>query len=655
MIDRNYILDIVRSKDVTIDEFNYDKLTCPPIRAYFSDYDLQRLYEIATSLRYSAKPQVKYQEIDIIMKSRGFTKLSAGTNRVVYKCIENDTFVAKVAADDVGITDNPREFMSQQYLKPFCAKMFEVSANGVLAFSERVNPITNREQFLSIAEDVFTLISDYILDGTVIMADIGTNYFMNYGLRVGWGPVIIDAPYYYKLDGNKLFCNRPDPTCESGFCGGAIDYDDGFNKLVCTKCGAIYRAKELELKIKDNTIISKSYKGEYNKMKVSIKGGSKNYDVTTTVKSIEVQEPVVEEKDPITYSTDDKKRSIHVSLGHKEDREITTVNNKEIDKEKLKEVKEKVLEDTKQIIEEVNKKYEDEENTYVEETITSISEEPKLVSPVKVGNDQKSDEDNIRDILYTAAKTISAVQLQGFATSDYLMSVLKDIKFVVDTLRSTDGWIGNHEKELLDIFLSSDNIEVKSSESYNNENKLVITTDILYNTEESVRELLTTEYIVDSNIVPDEDDNDEPAAKEIEAEDSAAEFDEYVVEDDGSNSEEYYDYDDTSEIQLTGYVGFSAKTIDITTKLPNLESKSVIVIDDGSGEYLTVGSGDKLLVIDQINGLDTDEADVVSKSFVANVLKEVEEKSTELTEDTYKQSTSTNPTVNGVTTGENNG
>ena len=96
MIDRNYILNLIKSKDVSIDAFNYDKLMAPPISYYFNDFDLNRLYQIATSLRYSAKPQVKYQEIDKIMNSRGFRKLGAGTNRVVYSCIENDLFAAKI-------------------------------------------------------------------------------------------------------------------------------------------------------------------------------------------------------------------------------------------------------------------------------------------------------------------------------------------------------------------------------------------------------------------------------------------------------------------------------------------------------------------------------------------------------------------------------
>ena len=189
MIDRNYILNLIKSKDVTISEFNYDKLMAPPISYYFNDFDLNRLYQIATSLRYSAKPQVKYQEIDKIMNSRGFRKLGAGTNRVVYSCIENDLFVCKVSYDDIGLGDNPKEFINQQYLKPFCAKTFEVSRNGVLAFSERLNPITNREEFLSIAEDVFELLTEFIV-GEYVIDDMGSKYFMNYGIRKGWGPAL---------------------------------------------------------------------------------------------------------------------------------------------------------------------------------------------------------------------------------------------------------------------------------------------------------------------------------------------------------------------------------------------------------------------------------------------------------------------------------
>ena len=75
---------------------------------------------------------------------------------------------------------------------------------------------------------------------------------MNFGIREGFGPVLLDFPYVYKLDGEKLFCNRPTPDGE--FCGGVIDYDAGFNGLYCTKCGAMYKAKELEEAIKDQSV-----------------------------------------------------------------------------------------------------------------------------------------------------------------------------------------------------------------------------------------------------------------------------------------------------------------------------------------------------------------------------------------------------------------
>lgn len=92
---------------------------------------------------------------------------------------------------------------------------------------------------------------------------------------------MLDFPYVYKLDGNKLYCNAPSSNNPSGCCEGVIDYDPGFNHLFCTKCGVRYKAKELEKAIKDDKVIVKS-EGEH-RMKVTVKGGSKNVakEVTT--------------------------------------------------------------------------------------------------------------------------------------------------------------------------------------------------------------------------------------------------------------------------------------------------------------------------------------------------------------------------------------
>ena len=280
MIDsRSYILDRLKSKAVSIEEFNFDKLTAPPLYSMFSLQDIYELNKIAKSLRYAAKPQVKYQEIDKIMRRRGFVKFIAGTNRVVYRPLENDTFLVKVAADAVGLGDNPREFVNQQIFKPFVTKVFEVSPCGTIGVFERVVPITSREEYLSVAEDVFTMINEWFI-GEYVLEDIGTRFFMNIGIRKGFGPVLLDFPYVYKLDGDKLFCNAPNPNNPSGCCEGVIDYDDGYNFLYCTKCGVKYKAKELAEAVKQNNVIVKS-EGDIH-MKFTCKGGTLNVNETVT-------------------------------------------------------------------------------------------------------------------------------------------------------------------------------------------------------------------------------------------------------------------------------------------------------------------------------------------------------------------------------------
>lgn len=281
MEDRNYILNRLKSKTISIDEFNYDALTAPPLVALFTPMDIANLNRIASSLRYSAKLKLKYQEIDKIMRSRGFEKFVSGTNRIAYRFIENNSFIVKVAYDSVGLNDNLAEFKNQFNLKPFCTKVFEVSPCGTVGIFERVEPITSREEYLSIASDVFELLDTWVL-GEYIMEDIGSNTFMNIGIRKGFGVVLLDFSFMYKLDGNKLFCTAPSNNTPSGRCEGVIDYDAGFNFLHCTKCGVKYKARELAQAIKENNVVVKS-EGEI-KMKIEIKRGNKVEKIVSTGK-----------------------------------------------------------------------------------------------------------------------------------------------------------------------------------------------------------------------------------------------------------------------------------------------------------------------------------------------------------------------------------
>lgn len=272
-MSRVSILEQLRTPRKSALDFHYDELTAPPIMALFTQQDIQELYNIATSIRYNANIHKKYELIDAVMRRRGFRRAHSGTNRVVYNFLESGDFVAKVAVDRVGIKDSPAEFKNQKYFAPFCCKIFEVDPTGVLAFVERVNPISSLEEFISIADDVFNLMVTKII-GKYVVDDLGTKTYMNFGVRQNshghtFGPVIIDFPYVYEVDGAKLICKTPIQT-PTGIvpCGGELDYDAGFNTIICTKCGKEYKAMDLA---KDDSLVSFMYHDDNKEMLKKIK------------------------------------------------------------------------------------------------------------------------------------------------------------------------------------------------------------------------------------------------------------------------------------------------------------------------------------------------------------------------------------------------
>ena len=265
------VIDRLYAQKRTALDFSYDNLYARPLLSLLSPYDIEELRKIATSIKLSAKPKVKYAMIENILVPRGFKKIASGTNRVCYKYLDDQSICIKVAIDKVGMNDNPNEFRNQFLLKPFVTKVFEVSPCGTVGLFERVVPITTVEEYISIAEDVFKLIITQIV-GRYVLDDIGTDYFQNIGVRPGFGPVLLDFPYVYELDGNKLFCNRKDPVTRRP-CGGEIDYDAGFNKLICTKCGKRYYAHQLAKLTQNNHIQLRREGG--NIVKISVRRGNK--------------------------------------------------------------------------------------------------------------------------------------------------------------------------------------------------------------------------------------------------------------------------------------------------------------------------------------------------------------------------------------------
>ena len=288
--DEQSVIDFLYHGTMSIQEFCYDNLTTIPILSLLTNNDIGYLRKIILSPRYAGNGKLRIKKIDELMHYRGFTKFAGGTNRIVYTHPSAPGTVFKVAIDSVGITDNPAEFKNQNFLKPYCCKVFECSPCGTIASFEQVDRISTFDEFYSIADDYFYLLSRVIL-GKYVMEDIGINYFMNFGIRRGFGVVILDYPYLFELDGGKLRCSALQKDTP---CSGEVDYDYGFNKLVCQKCGKSYHARDLAKSPEQGGVLICDKKGN-SKMRICISRGKKVIQtVETGVETDHFKKPVSE-------------------------------------------------------------------------------------------------------------------------------------------------------------------------------------------------------------------------------------------------------------------------------------------------------------------------------------------------------------------------
>ena len=267
----NILEKILFSGTITPIEFEWEQLS-PDVNIYqlLTQEDIDYMKNIITSPRYAGNSRLRLSKLDEVMKFRNFIKFAGGTNRIVYTHPSAPNMVFKVAVDAVGIRDNPSEYYNQKLLKPFCTKVFQCSSCGTIASFQKVDRITSEEEFFSIIDDYVSLL-EVLIDGKHIYDDIGTKYFMNYGIWKGKGLVILDFPYMYEIDGKKLICKNI--LDDGSICNGDIDYDKGFNTIICTKCGRIYRAGDLAKTPESGSSITKM-KGAA-RMKFSLRRGDK--------------------------------------------------------------------------------------------------------------------------------------------------------------------------------------------------------------------------------------------------------------------------------------------------------------------------------------------------------------------------------------------
>ena len=304
--------------------FDWEHFTHAPISSYISLPEIQYFDHIATSAKLAGKSKrYKIDMMSEVLRPKGFIYMTAGTNRVVFRNDYDQSFLLKIGFDSTGINDSLREFHNQEVLKPFVPKMFNVSARGTIGLVERVHPILNRAEFTSVAGQIFDILNKKIL-GKYVLEDIGTDFFKNWGLRDGFGPVLLDYPYVYEIDGSKLVCNKPLP--DGTLCKGLIDYDEGFNTLVCEHCGRRHTAKSLA-KNNGAILITKDYLTQQRgrrtmqlpKVQIKRSDGSTYGDDL----SVNVKEDVVMKR----HTTYSKELKVNINFGHNRDKIMAQAEN----------------------------------------------------------------------------------------------------------------------------------------------------------------------------------------------------------------------------------------------------------------------------------------------------------------------------------------
>ena len=276
--DNPVVLAMYEGITTTLDEY-YDSLQAPPLSALLMPQDLDAIHRVITSAKLSGNGEKRIFAIRDIMARRDFTQLAGGTNRSVFTHPNYPNIAVKVAIDNVGIHDNPAEYNNQFILKPYCTKCFEVSADGAVGVFEKVGRIRNSVEFYQMWDDIYSLCEYFVTEKELLLEDFGIKFFMNWGIRYGYGPVLLDFPYVYDIDWDKLHCDRPND--DGTICNGNIDYDDRFDFLVCEKCGKRYRAVDIAKKREvGKGVLTKMLGGK--KMQITLKRGNEVIMETNT-------------------------------------------------------------------------------------------------------------------------------------------------------------------------------------------------------------------------------------------------------------------------------------------------------------------------------------------------------------------------------------
>lgn len=248
----------------------FDDLQGPMVEDLFDAETIKSIKLVVTNPKIKFFKD-KFRILAGILNPLGYILAHAGTNRVVFQPQFDDSFVVKIGLDIAGRTNNPNEIVNQKYLKPFVCKCFDTTDDGVIGTFERVVPIENLYQLWSVREDIFDIMR--AITKRFVIDDFGTEAFKNWGVRKGFGPVLLDYADMYILDKDTAYCRKPIDWHSTAVCGGELGYTPGYNKIMCKKCGGIGKAKQYKGKEKLSVYVPS--RGIDMGIKCTIKVGSK--------------------------------------------------------------------------------------------------------------------------------------------------------------------------------------------------------------------------------------------------------------------------------------------------------------------------------------------------------------------------------------------
>lgn len=428
--------------------------------------------------------------------------------------------------------------------------------------------------------------------------------------------MLLDYPYCYKLDGNKLFCNAPNPNSPSGCCEGVIDYDPGYNFLYCTKCGVKYKAKELEEAIKEKEVIVKS-EGDV-KMKVSIKGGSKEVNKSVNVGEYAGLAKSMPSK-PINMKKKEKEtRDVYPSVKVSVNKKVNKVQEVEVKEEKKVEV---VTEPT----------------PIPEVAVADQRSNREVICPIEFDDSLMSPVEKFKNLINDALELMENASKEKYEDMyKYLNDTLVD-KFVIGLVDLNDE--EEEGPEVTILTRASDYINMSTDDNCNDDFvKFVKSLD-----EKAVKKILAVlfdEELCGISLNKDISfscDEDEYRGKYL-----VLEIRPKIVFKSGNTLEIEEVYigilpeDIISPIADCGYNVFQktkkyndyryypAKIINIKDIFPAEKSEKLIAIIGKDGNYLTMDDGN-IMVIDMIDDKSLDSLSIVPSGWLNETLKRKEE------------------------------